>query len=120
MEKNFTHEMTGTVIHAPLGGTLIHATMRNCDLVPAFLDALKDTVEHEQIMTEASGANSNLNVITDKDAADNDPRWNSEDISFLLEEIFDVLNAYAPDGYYFGAHPDNDSDLGYWPASLHN
>ena len=109
--------MTGTVIHAPLGESLIHSTMRNCDLVPAFIGALRDTVEHEQMMNTING-DAKLHVITDTNATDSDPRWNSEDISFLLEEIFDVLNAYAPDGYYFGAHPGNGSDYGYWPASL--
>lgn len=30
------------------------------------------------------------------------------------EDIYENLNAIAPEGYKFGPHPGNDSDFGFW------
>jgi len=40
--------------------------------------------------------------------------WDSEDAIHLLESLFDTLNDYAPEGYYFGAHLGGKSDYGFW------
>jgi hypothetical protein len=32
----------------------------------------------------------------------------------LLESLFDTLDNYSPEGYYFGAHPGDGSDYGFW------
>ena len=108
----FTDEKTLNVIHADLDCTVIHGTHRACDLVPAFLDVIKDTPEYLQItMSNAEY----LNVIYDPTASDDDERWESEGMTYFLnEELFDVLDSYAPDGYYFGSHIGDGSDFGYW------
>lgn len=121
MEKQFTDERTGCVIYAPLGATLIHATMRPCDLIPAFLEAIRDTAEYAQIMQSINGTNSNMRVITDADVSDQDERWDSEDISFFLNEtLWEIMESYAPEGYYFGSHPGEGSDYGYWTEEFAN
>ena len=115
MPNSFIDTQSGKTIHAPLGETLIHATLRSCDLVPAFLNAIVDTPEYEQIILSLNGANHNLNVITDPTATENDERWASEDVTMLLQELFEVLDNYAPEGYHFSSHPGDGSDFGYWP-----
>lgn len=108
----FTDEKTLKVIHADLGCTVIRGTHRACDLVPAFLDVIKDTPEYQQIMMSNADY---LKVISDPTADDHDERWESYDMTYFLnEELFDVLNSYAPVGYYFGAHMGDGSDFGYW------
>ena len=106
----FTHKFTDReiTIHAPLNGTLIRATMRSQDLIPAFMSAIRETAEYAQM----------LNVVPAYALEDDDAEyWDSEECSMLLnEELFDILNHYAPDGYYFGAHIGDGSDYGYWES----
>ena len=105
----FTDERTNTTIHANLDETVIHATLRPQDLIPAFLDVIKDTVEYEQLMVNNAGVPSYA-------ASDNDSEWwDSEDCSFFLNEsLFNTLEQYAPDGFYFGNTEGNGSDFGFW------
>ena len=37
-----------------------------------------------------------------------------EDADELVHELFDALNDIAPKGCYFGAHPGDGSDYGFW------
>lgn len=88
----------------PRPGSVIHGTLRSFDLVYAFIDKLdflgQDISEYEYL---------------DKIPED-DPFWDSEDASMLVEELMDKLNELAPEGYYFGAHQGDGSDFGFWPV----
>ena len=91
--------------------SIIHATYRPQDLIPAFTTAI------QEIDTEAHANfwKGYIDLAVDPlTAEDDDPFWNSEQASWLLEDLFDTLNALAPEGYYFGAHPGDGSDFGFW------
>ena len=85
-------------------GTIIRATHRTEDLIPAFTDELErldDEGKYKDLIKEAR----------------NFQNLSEEEQSFLLnEQLFDALNDFAPDNAYFGAHPGDGSDFGYWES----
>lgn len=89
-------------------GTVIHGTMRAQDLMDAFLQALGDLDESE--------ANKLRGSIPEEAVGNEDDEfWKSGAAEDLLAELFDALDYHSPDGYYFGAHPGDGSDYGWWP-----
>lgn len=109
MDKtSFIDSDTQKQINAPLNGTLIHGTHRICDLIPAMLEAIRDTAEYAQLSSRLPS------VVTDPSASEWDDRWQEDDVAYLHEELTDILERYAPEGYYFGTHPGDGSDFGYW------
>ena len=115
----------------PYLGTVSHGTMRTGDLMETFADVLSDLVEqyedprrHSVLLygqwgrTRSDG--SELPRIVgayEWIGAGWEYRWSDEGLelgSEIVNELFDALNVYAPEGYYFGAHPGDGSDYGYW------
>ena len=93
-------------------GSVIAGTHRPQDLIPAFLDALAklDPAAYEQLMV------SPFPLPPAYAQEDDDCEWwDSEEASYYLDDIFDALDSVAPEGYYFGAHPGDGSDFGFWP-----
>jgi len=70
-------------------GTVSHATMREEDLIPTFLYEIEERM-----------------------ASDN--YFESDDAPEDLNALFGALGEYAPEFFYFGAHPGDGSDYGYW------
>ena len=103
----FIHEKTNLAIHADLNETVIKSTLRAFDLYGSFLEVIKDTPEY------ASIALSNIVPLSALDDED-DAFWDSDECIHVMQELSDILNSYAPDGYYFGSHEGNSSDFGYW------
>jgi hypothetical protein len=71
------------------------------DELEYFFDTDSVTVDIEEI--------ADLDGIPDNFAV-----WMDADFDWLLSDLFDALNDIAPDGCYFGAHPGNGSDYGFW------
>lgn len=97
---------------AAIVGTVIHGTLRPQDLIPAFLKALRlvDPDEYAQRMAQPFGAIPAWAI----DEGDTCPWWDSDDACYLLESLTEALEAAAPEGWYFGAHPGDGSDFGFW------
>lgn len=112
MSNNFYMKAVEVDGKTRIMGTVCHGTMRPQDLIPAFMAAVAnvDPPAYEQMVT-APFPPVPAYVY---DEGDNCPWWDSEDAMCVLEALTEALEAAAPEGYYFGAHPGDGSDFGYW------
>lgn len=82
-------------MNTPPIGSVSHGTMRPEDLIPVFVQYV------EEFAPDQTPENA---FFTD-----------TEDDIWLLEELFDILDSVSPPGCYFGSHPGDGSDYGWWP-----
>lgn len=99
-------------------GTLINGTLRPDDLIAAYAGALESLVSASAANTvdEARMVAVHFGILADVrryvyDSAKGDPDLQA----WLLERLYDCLQDYAPDGWYFGANEGDGADFGYWP-----
>ena len=95
-------------------GSISHGTMRNEDVIPRIVSTLfkEDPAKAREIWQNNPEL---LQALCDKECGIDNPWWDSEDATYISEELFDTMNEYAPEGHYFGSHPGDGSDYGYWP-----
>ena len=99
-------------------GTLIHGTLRNEDLLPAFRNELHNLSEGQHPLVGQFDRTVETEPWLDwysvdirlADIAPEDQEYASE----LVNDLMDALNEYAPDGYYFGSIEGDGSDFGFW------
>jgi len=83
-------------------GTVSHGTMRPEDLIPDFCWELR-YLGHRS---------SELTAIEKRS---NKPEYyDTEEAMWDLETLFNMLDEHSPDGAYFGSHPGDGSDYGFW------
>jgi hypothetical protein len=85
-------------------GSVSFGTNKTSHLIMAFLDEIRNF--DDKLLAELEIPNP-LPSIDDK-------YWESFEASYLLEELFDILDNLSPPGYYFGAHPSDGVDYGWW------
>ena len=87
-------------------GTLINGTQRSEDLIPALSAELKrlGPAPHQRFVRKYPEIESGAIYCV----------ANEELCGFCIAELFDELNRFAPEGCYFGAHPCDGSDYGFW------
>jgi hypothetical protein len=87
-------------------GSVSTATMRAEDLIPSFLWELEHqeglTAEHQELVAEI-----NKRMVSED-------YYESENADYDLEALFEALDEYSLPGFYFGAHPGDGADFGYW------
>ena len=102
-------------------GTIIHGTMQPCDLIPAFMDALIDNgadqvamrlTSHYQHAYDWAADFGGLRV--DDETLDRIQEEHPDAASELITDLFDALDAIAPDGMYFGSLEGDGCDYGFW------
>ena len=85
-----------------LGG-VIRGTRREEDLIPCFVKLLRDLGEEDAELDEIEERMTKPGY------------YGSDEATYDLEEyLFDMLDSFAPCDAYFGAHPGDGSDYGYW------
>ena len=98
-------------------GTVSHATMRAEDLIPCFANELIDMAKN-RMMGNVTPEDRREHI---KEArailarAEQPGYYTGDDCSYDLNEyLFDVLGEYAGPYFYFGSHPGDGSDYGFW------
>jgi hypothetical protein len=87
-------------------GSISHGTMRDEDLIPAFIDELPaGDARVEYVRRWEQDCKNPDGSIRDRG-----------ECGHLLEDLFNALDAAAPAGHYFGSHPGDGSDYGFWPV----
>jgi hypothetical protein len=82
-------------------GSISHGTLRPCDLIPAFSDALR-ALRGSLPRATYDGIRALRGDMDTDDAQD------------IVNELTDALQEYAPPYFYFGAHPGDGADFGFW------
>lgn len=95
-------------------GSITHGTLRTEDLLDAFAQELDYQVSRqakEWCDDEGRKERDELLALVGQ-AREIDP--DSEDAAELVEELATALERFAPSYTYFGAHPGDGSDFGFW------
>jgi len=86
-------------------GSVSSATMQVEDLIPRFVCVLR-SLGHED---------GKLDDIERRIETEPESYYNSDDAMYdLNEDLFDMLNEHAPPFCYFGSHPGDGADYGFW------
>lgn len=92
-------------------GTVIAGTHIPAEYIPALMGCLAD-LDPVQAHRMSDQYGPVLDALGSRHDADHSL---PEQAAFLSDALFDALNDVAPEGYYFGAHPDDGADFGFWP-----
>lgn len=90
-------------------GSVSSGTKRTEDLIEAFvsvLDELSENGENEELIREAR----TWLELPELDHSDKTEDWGAD----IVQEMFDAIEAAAPPYSYFGAHPGDGADYGFW------
>jgi len=92
-------------------GSVISGTHRLQDILPKLLDELRErnpTAYAQLCLTPFGPIPSH--AMEDENA----DWWEGDDPIYLYDELITELDYTAPEGYYFGTHPGDGSDYGFW------
>jgi hypothetical protein len=106
-------------------GTISEGTLSPEDLIPRFVEALAirlDELEREQHVRGRSLSGEVARALQDLEEVElrtGAPEYyDSEDADEDLEWLQEILGHFAPPGHWFGAHPGDGADFGFWPLDL--
>lgn len=98
-------------------------TLRREDLIPAFVEALRDRRE-EIVRVAGRSPTPRQAVLVEQidqlleeiDPWLNDPEYfRGTKAAWHLEDLIDLLGEAAPEGTYFSAHEGDGACFGFWP-----
>lgn len=95
-------------------GSIISGTMEEEDLIPTFMDELECLDPKAAKRIEENPENAPYFSEGEDDVYTEDEYRDC--MHWLIDELFEVLDEYAPPFCYFGAHPGDGADYGFWPS----
>jgi predicted Rdx family selenoprotein len=103
-------------------GSVSHGTHRPEDLIPAFSDELAtqqartQTDQYDDLIAEANAVTDFLESL--ETVGVSAETWIAQEaLSTLVETLQDALSGFSEDYIYFGTHPGDGSDFGFWVDS---
>ena len=101
-----------------IGMELSHATMREEDLIPDFMDFLNAVAEECEITEQVQAIQEEVDTLTLGEKTGyseyyTEPALASE---ILDEDIFNLLNDIAPEFTYFGSSEGDGASFGFWTS----
>ncbi len=91
-------------------GTVIRDTLRYQDLLPEFVATALE-INPDKTLDRLTDTLPNMQALIYEE---DNPWWESDAAVEAMDGVLDLLNEYAPEGMYFGAHPGDGSDFGFW------
>ena len=99
-------------------GSISHGTMRMQDILPAFKSALfKENPAAARAIWKKYPAFNEALCDLEVGKQDN-PFWESEEAQDVYDDFVTAFSLLAPEGHWFGTHPGDGSDVGFWPNDL--
>lgn len=98
---------------AEFGGYVVsEGTLRPQDLIPKYLDALRELAPaaYQQCMMPGCG----FPMVPSYALEDESAEWWDNDAHYVMEQLSDALSEYAPEGYYFGANEGDGACIGFF------
>jgi len=87
-------------------GSIISGTFKNEDLIPQFCESLRDLGHRSKELTRIEKAQNKKGY------------YESEESSFDLDSLFEMLDSHAMVYFYFGSHAGDGSDYGFWLSDI--
>lgn len=84
-------------------GSVISATLREADLIPAFCEELRYLGHRSKTLTQIEKDSRKEDYFNDYDACTLD-----------IESLVEMLNEHALPYFYFGSYRGDGSDFGFW------
>ena len=92
-------------------GSISHGTLRTEDLLPDFVSLLRELGHRGK----RNGAFDRASRIVNLSARHGEiPEGLREEADELVNDLCDLLDEFAPEFCYFGSHPGDGSDFGFW------
>lgn len=95
-------------------GSVSTATLRSQDLIPAFIYEAQRQHLSRVDRNELRKIAKRVRKIENGRYGEQDAYWADETADWDLEALTGILNNCAPTGFYFGSHPGDGADFGYW------
>ena len=86
-------------------GTVVSGTLQPFDLADAFATELACFAPDHPLVKEWDSSSYDEDALTDEQL---------DELQFLVDDLQDALQEFAPPFCYFGAHPGDGCDFGYW------
>ena len=98
-----------------LTGSWCSGSLKHEDIFDPHIQALTSALDFAEAGRDADEMEKARRELAEIERRHNDEGYyESETAQLDLDALSSLLNDFAPEGYYWGAHPGDGADFGYW------